>query len=189
MWVMPRDFALGYYRLPLQGRRVPRSVQAWQKLVRTGGGKVWRGHEPRGGPTPLPPSHALGAHGRGMIYVWPVPQGGGPPTLRSGGPCPGLLSAAPPGQESATVCAGMAKVGENARGKGVAGTRAKGRPHPPSPLPCARSAWEGGDLCLAGTPGRRSAYAALRRALPWATIGCPSRAGECHALCRHGKSW
>ena len=36
--------------------------------------------------------------------------------------------------------------------------------HPPSPLPCARSAWEGGSV-LARFPGRRPACAALWRAL------------------------
>jgi len=61
---------------------------------------------------PLPPSHRMG---EGEECCWGVTQGGGPPALRSGGPCPGLFSAAPSGQKSGALCAGTAGFGGSVR--------------------------------------------------------------------------
>jgi hypothetical protein len=61
-------------------------------------------------PSPLPCARSAWEGGDPFL---PGTQGGGPPALRSGGPCPGLIYTAPLGQKSAALCAGELDFGRS----------------------------------------------------------------------------
>ncbi len=80
----------------MRGRWQHSSVQQYPDSARERGGK----------PTPLPPSHALGAHGRGVICFSPLPRAAARPARSGRGLALGYYLAAPSGLESAALRAG-----------------------------------------------------------------------------------
>jgi len=61
-------------------------------------------------PSPLPPSHALGAHGRGVIPFSTLPRAAARPARSGTGLALGYYLAAPPGQNRAALRAGRVEL-------------------------------------------------------------------------------